>query len=109
MTTFINPVSESSLLKGQKDFIGLSGSEERTESLRHVRKVMSCSEVLLIGVLASSNAASFGCFVFVVLFLYYQNIWDYLNVENYFSYWQLNNVANKTMVVTGYSHRLSHS
>lgn len=64
MTTSINPVRESSLLKGHKDFIGLSWSEERTESLRHVRRGMSCYEVDLIGVLASSNAAVIFFFFF---------------------------------------------
>lgn len=106
MTTFTNPsVSVSSSLKGQEDFMWLPGSQERPKSLRHVRRGMSCSEVRVIGVVASSNIAL--CFFF--FFLYYQNIWDCLQVEKDFGYWQLNTVSNKIMVVTVYSHHLSHS
>lgn len=64
MTAFTNPsVSVSSLLKGQTDFVWLPGSEEKPESLRHVGRGMSCSQVRVIGILASSNVA----LIFVVL------------------------------------------
>lgn len=82
-------MSASSLLKGQKDFIWLPGSEKRPKSLRDVRRGMSFSEVCAIGVLASSNIALVCWF-----FFYYQNIWDCLKVEHDFRNWQLNTVKS---------------
>lgn len=44
----------------------LPGSQERPKSLRHVRRGMSCSEVRVIGVVASSNIALIFFFFFVL-------------------------------------------
>lgn len=64
MTASTDPsASARPSVKGQKDFVWLPGSRERPRNLSRVRTDMSCSEVQVVAVLASSNVALTCCTV----------------------------------------------
>lgn len=102
MTNFTNPSECQIFAEGKKGLCGAPWVRGETRSLRCVRRGISCSGILGVRILTSI------IFFLIVCLLHYQNTWTHVKIENNFRYWQLN-TAKKIVMVTGYSHNLSHS